>query len=99
MFVDDTACNLASLNLMKFFNQEDGTFNVEAFRHACDIVISAQEMLVDNCSYPTDGDRRELLQVPAARARVREPRRALDGERPAVRLRRGARLRGGDHLA
>ena len=54
MFVDDSACNLASLNLMKFFNQEDGTFNVEAFRHACDVVISAQEMLVDNCSYPTE---------------------------------------------
>ncbi len=53
MFVDDSACNLASLNLMKFFNQDDGSFNVESFRHACDIVISAQEMLVDNCSYPT----------------------------------------------
>jgi ribonucleoside-diphosphate reductase alpha chain len=53
MFVDDSACNLASLNLMKFFNQDDGSFNVDAFRHACDIVISAQEMLVDNCSYPT----------------------------------------------
>ena len=54
MFVDDSACNLASLNLMKFFNQEDGTFDVEAFRHACDVVISAQEMIVDNCSYPTE---------------------------------------------
>jgi ribonucleoside-diphosphate reductase alpha chain len=54
MFIDDSACNLASLNLMKFFNQEDGSFNVEAFRHACDIVITAQEMLVDNCSYPTE---------------------------------------------
>src|SRR5262249_58275402 len=43
----------ASLNLMKFFNPDDGSFNVDAFRHACDIVISAQEMLVDNCSYPT----------------------------------------------
>ena len=54
MFVDDSACNLASLNLMKFFNAEDGGFDVESFRHACDIVISAQEMLVDNCSYPTE---------------------------------------------
>src|SRR5450432_1235004 len=52
MFVDDSACNLASLNLMKFF-QEDGSFDVESFRHACDIVISAQEMLVSYCSYPT----------------------------------------------
>jgi ribonucleoside-diphosphate reductase alpha chain len=53
MFVDDSACNLASLNLMKFFNAEDGSFDVASFRHACDVVISAQEMLVDNCSYPT----------------------------------------------
>ena len=52
MFVDDTACNLASFNLMKFFN-EDGSFDVETFRHACDIMITAQEMLVDNASYPT----------------------------------------------
>jgi ribonucleoside-diphosphate reductase alpha chain len=53
MFVDDSACNLASLNLMKFF-EDDGSFDVESFRHACDIVISAQEMLVGNCSYPTE---------------------------------------------
>ncbi len=53
MFIDDSACNLASLNLMKFFNPEDGSFDVATFRHACDVVISAQEMLVDNCSYPT----------------------------------------------
>src|SRR5260370_37872294 len=53
MFVDDSACNLASLNLIKFFNMEDGSFDVESFRHACDIVITAQEMLVDNASYPT----------------------------------------------
>src|SRR5690349_20841953 len=54
MFVDDSACNLASLNLMKFFNAEDGSFDVTTFKHACDVVITAQEMLVDNCSYPTD---------------------------------------------
>ncbi len=53
MFVDDSACNLSSLNLMKFFNEEDGSFDVETFRHAVDVMITAQEMLVDNCSYPT----------------------------------------------
>jgi ribonucleoside-diphosphate reductase alpha chain len=53
VFLDDTACNLSSINLMKFFNIEDGTFNVENFRQACDIMISAQEMLVDNAHYPT----------------------------------------------
>jgi ribonucleoside-diphosphate reductase alpha chain len=53
MFLDDSACNLASLNLMKFVGP-DGAFDVEAFRHAVDTVIVAQEILVDNASYPTE---------------------------------------------
>ncbi len=52
MFLDDTACNLASLNLMKFVG-EDGEFDVEDFRAACRTVITAQEILVDYSSYPT----------------------------------------------
>ena len=52
MFLDDTACNLASLNLMKFVNSS-GQFDVEAFRHGVDVTITAQEILVDNASYPT----------------------------------------------
>ncbi|MGH9858434.1 MAG: adenosylcobalamin-dependent ribonucleoside-diphosphate reductase, partial [Candidatus Acidiferrales bacterium] len=52
VFLDDTACNLASLNLMKFL-APNGTFNAEAFRHAVDVTITAQEILVDNASYPT----------------------------------------------
>jgi ribonucleoside-diphosphate reductase alpha chain len=52
MFLDDSACNLASLNLMKF-RRADGEFDVEAFRHAVDITITAQEIIVDNASYPT----------------------------------------------
>ncbi|MBI3909511.1 MAG: vitamin B12-dependent ribonucleotide reductase [Armatimonadetes bacterium] len=53
MFLDDTACNLASLNLMKF-RREDGSFDVEAYIHACEITITAQEIIVDNASYPTE---------------------------------------------
>ena len=52
MFLDDTACNLASLNLMKYVTA-NGSFDVEAFRHAVDVTITAQEILVDNASYPT----------------------------------------------
>ncbi|HZP33884.1 MAG TPA: vitamin B12-dependent ribonucleotide reductase [Candidatus Acidoferrales bacterium] len=52
MFLDDTACNLASLNLMKFLGP-NGVFDVEAFKHAVDITITAQEILVDNAGYPT----------------------------------------------
>ena len=53
MFLDDSACNLASLNLMKFVGP-GGEFDVEAFRHACDTVTMAQEIIVDNASYPTE---------------------------------------------
>ncbi|MBK5255402.1 MAG: vitamin B12-dependent ribonucleotide reductase [Vicinamibacteria bacterium] len=52
MFLDDTACNLASLNLMKFV-REDGEFDPASFRAACRTLITAQEILVDNASYPT----------------------------------------------
>ncbi len=52
MFLDDTACNLASLNLMKFVTTS-GQFDVPAFKHAVDVTITAQEILVDNASYPT----------------------------------------------
>jgi len=52
MFLDDTACNLASLNLMKYVNAS-GQFDVAAFKHAVDVTITAQEILVDNASYPT----------------------------------------------
>jgi ribonucleoside-diphosphate reductase alpha chain len=52
MFLNDTACNLASLNLMKFVDA-DGEFDPEAYRYAAKVTITAQEILVDNASYPT----------------------------------------------
>jgi len=52
MFLDDTACNLASINLLKFL-REDGSLDIEAYRHAVKIFIIAQEILVDFASYPT----------------------------------------------
>jgi ribonucleoside-diphosphate reductase alpha chain len=51
MFIDDSACNLASLNLMKF-RKEDGSFDIESFKKAIRVFIIAQEILVDNGSYP-----------------------------------------------
>jgi ribonucleoside-diphosphate reductase alpha chain len=53
MHVDDSACNLASLNLMKF-RRADGSFDVESFEHAVDIVFLAQEIIVSPSSYPTE---------------------------------------------
>jgi ribonucleoside-diphosphate reductase alpha chain len=52
MFLDDTACNLSSVNLTKF-QSEDGSFDVEGYRHACRVFFMAQEILVDLSSYPT----------------------------------------------
>jgi ribonucleoside-diphosphate reductase alpha chain len=54
MFLDDSACNLASVNLIKFL-REDGTFDIEGYRHACRLFFVAQEILVDLSSYPTQG--------------------------------------------
>jgi ribonucleoside-diphosphate reductase alpha chain len=53
MFLDNTSCNLASINLMKFLDDR-GEFDVEGYREACRIAITAQEILVDNASYPTE---------------------------------------------
>jgi ribonucleoside-diphosphate reductase alpha chain len=52
MFLDDSACNLSSLNLVKFM-REDGSFDVEGYRHAARVLFTAQEILVDFSSYPT----------------------------------------------
>ncbi len=52
MFLDDSACNLASLNLLKF-RGEDGEFDVESMRHAVRIAIIAMEIIIENASYPT----------------------------------------------
>src|SRR5215813_7515035 len=53
MHVDDSACNLASLNLLKFLD-EDGNFDVASFKHAVEITFTAQEIIVGNSSYPTE---------------------------------------------
>ena len=53
MHLDNSACNLASLNLLKFL-RDDGGFDTESFRHTVDIMITAQDILVDNSSYPTE---------------------------------------------
>jgi ribonucleoside-diphosphate reductase alpha chain len=52
MHLDNSACNLASLNLLKFVDDR-GRFDIDGFRHAVDVVITAQDALVDNSSYPT----------------------------------------------
>ncbi|MFN2591117.1 MAG: vitamin B12-dependent ribonucleotide reductase [Actinomycetota bacterium] len=53
MHLDNSACNLASLNLLKFMD-EDGNFDIPAYRHAVEVVFTAQEIIVGNSSYPTE---------------------------------------------
>jgi ribonucleoside-diphosphate reductase alpha chain len=53
MFLDDTACNLASINLLKFLNK-DGSFNVDDYVHVCEIFIIAMDIIVGNADYPTE---------------------------------------------
>ncbi|HEX2088987.1 MAG TPA: vitamin B12-dependent ribonucleotide reductase, partial [Actinomycetota bacterium] len=53
MHLDNSACNLASLNLLKFL-EDDGNFDVAGFKHAVEVVFTAQEIIVGNSSYPTD---------------------------------------------
>jgi ribonucleoside-diphosphate reductase alpha chain len=53
MFLNDTACNLASINLLKYYQPDDERFDVDSFRHTCEVLITAQEIVVDFASYPT----------------------------------------------
>jgi ribonucleoside-diphosphate reductase alpha chain len=53
MFLNDTACNLASINLLKYYQADDERFDVDSFRHTCELLITAQEIVVDFASYPT----------------------------------------------
>lgn len=53
MHLDNSACNLSSINLLRYLN-DDGSFDVEAFKHTVDIMIMAQDIIVDNASYPTE---------------------------------------------
>jgi ribonucleoside-diphosphate reductase alpha chain len=53
VFLDDTACNLLSLNLMKFVTTEGGKFDIDRYKHAIDVCFTGQEIIVSNASYPT----------------------------------------------
>ena len=98
MHVDDSACNLASLNLMKF-RRADGTFDVDSFEHAVDVMFLAQEIIVSPSSYPTEeigANARAFRQLGHG---LREPRCVPDGGRRPVRLGRRTGHGRGDHRA
>ena len=82
------ACNLASINLLRFLN-EDGSFAIDDYRHAVQLTITAQEILVSNADYPTEkiGKNSEAFRPLGL---GRRPGRAADGARHPLRLPEGA---------
>ena len=98
MFLDDTACNLASLNLLRF-ETPDGGFDAERFVHVCEVVITAQEILVDRASYPTEKiEANSHLYRPLGLGYANLGA-LLMRARPALRLGRGPQHRRRDHRA
>ena len=98
MFLDDSACNLSSINLMKFVRRRRRVRRRGLPRrlpHPDHRAGDHRRQL----QLPDQGDREEQSRLPAARPRLREPRRAADGARPALRQRRRPRLRRRDHRA
>jgi len=90
MHIDNSACNLASLNLMKFL-QDDGSFDVDAFKHSIEVLFSAQEIIVGAADYPTEKiaeNSRKFRQLGLGYANLG----ALLMARTGLRLRRGPRL-------
>ncbi len=96
--LDNSSCNLASLNLMKFL-REDGTFDAELFAKCVELIITAMDISISFADFPTRGHCGDDAGLPPARHRLRQPRRAAHGVRPGLRLRRRPRRRRGDHFA
>ncbi len=97
MSLDNTSCNLASLNLMKFLRDDD-TFDAADLRQGRRAHHHRDGHLDLLRGLPDRGDRRQHPRLPAARHRLRQPRRAADGVRPGLRLGRRSRPGRRDHL-
>ena len=91
MHLDNSACNLASLNLLKFLGDDDA-FDVEGFQAAVELRVHRPGDPGRQRRLPDRAHRRDVPPVPPARHRLRQPGRPADGARPALRLRRGPGL-------
>ena len=96
MHLDNSACNLASLNLLKFLN-DDGSFDVDGVQGGGRGRLHRPGDPGRQRRLPDPQDRREHPPVPPARSRLRQPRRPAHGPGPALRLRRRPGLGGGHH--
>ena len=99
MHIDNSACNLASINLMKFLRRRRATSTSRRSSAAVEVALQRPGDHRRRGRLPDREDRRELAQVPPARPRLRQPRGAAHGLGSGVRLRRGSGLGGGDHGA
>ena len=90
MFLDDTACNLASLNLLKFHDEESGRFDSRSYRHAIRLWTLVLEISVLMAQFPSTRGRPPQLRVPHPRPRLRQPRHPADGDGHPLRQRRRA---------
>ena len=86
IFLDDTACNLASLNLLKFYDTPTGTFDVDSYRHAMPALDADPRNLRLHGPVPQRAGRPEVVRLPHARPRLRQPRRAAHGAGHPLRL-------------
>ena len=94
--LDNSSCNLASLNLLKFLKADD-TFDAVKFAQMCELIITAMDISITLRRVPDGEDPRHHQGLPPARHRLRQPRRAADGHRARLRLRRRPRHRRRDH--
>ena len=79
LFLDDTACNLASLNLLRFYDAKSTEFDVDSFRHACRLWTLILEISVYMAQFPSQSMAAEVLRLPHAGTRLRQPGLAADG--------------------
>jgi ribonucleoside-diphosphate reductase alpha chain len=91
MFLDNTACNLASLNIMKFYDAKTAGVRRRAVRARVDLWTMVLEISVLMAAFPSKRDRRAELEVPHAGPGLRQPRRDADAGGHPVRQRRGPR--------
>ena len=98
MHLDNSACNLASINLLKYLD-DDGTFDVEGYKHTVEVMFTAQEILVGNADYPTEKiaeNSRKFRQLGLGYANLGA---LLMAAGHALRLRRRSGVGGGAHRA
>ena len=83
LHLDNSSCNLASINLLKFLSEENA-FDVKRFQQITELIITAMDISICFADFPTEKIAADHPRLPPARHRLRQPRRAADGDRPCL---------------